>query len=1309
MTGSLADVKSIFGKALEITTHSEREAYLQQACADNPALRAEVESLIQAKQNACNFLADARSAPGATLDEPITERPGMVIGPYKLLQQIGEGGMGTVFMAEQTQPVQRRVALKILKPGMDSRQVTGRFEAERHALALMDHPNIAKVIDAGTIDEPGCASNGRPYFVMELVKGVPITKYCDDHHLTPQQRLELFVPVCHAVQHAHQKGIIHRDLKPSNVLVAEYDDKPVAKVIDFGVVKATGPKLTEQTLFTEFGQIVGTLEYMSPEQAKLNALDIDTRSDIYALGVLLYELLTGTTPFDKKRLHSAALDEVLRIIREEEPTKPSTKLSTAEGLPTLAANRGMEPAKLSKLLRGELDWIVMKCLEKDRNRRYETANSFAMDLQRYLADEPVLACPPSAWYRIGKFARRNRVALVMASVVMVAMMLVVVAVAGSIGWAARDRALRDAVLDEQVNRTLEEANTLIESGKWSEALGLVDRADKLLASAGRMERPPRLLKLQKDLSMAERLEEIYGEPKWTLKGSISSEHGTGHQHQAEPASDEDFYQGRKQDTRFAQAFQEFGIDVEALPPTEAAARMGQTSIRPALVRALDEWADMRKRARGEDDPFWKKLVEVAQLADPDEWRNRFRDALLRRDRPALEKLADSVPIREVPPATASLLGVALNDLGALDKAMTVLREAHRHHPEDFWLNVILGWFVKDKLHPPRYEDSLRYLTAAVVLRPRSPRAHCDLAFVLEQKGDHDEAVAEFTKAVEVAPENAVVWNVRGSFYRNLHQHEKALADYSRAIKLKPDLAEAWWDRSNSYRDLNQYDNALADANMAVKLDPKNCNSWHSRGHAYEDLGQTDKALKDFSEAVRLEPKNAWHWRCRGQAYDIAKQFEKAVDDLNKAIELDPKNASGVHRRGLAYQHLGQADKALEDFSQAIKLEGKNAEHWLFRCELYRQIHQYDNALADANKAIELDPKNATARNNRGCAYLELHQYGKALDDFNKAIELDPKKPVWNNRGSAYSHLHQYDKAIADLNKAIEVDQKNAVAWINRGSVYAELGQHENAVADFSRAIKLDPKYTVAWISRGYAYSQLHRYGKALADLNKATELAPEDPQMHISLGFVYAQLEEWQKAAAAFEHATTLKPNTPLASYHLALVELQRGDQTGYRKVCSRMCERFDESANTEAAFWTAWTCVLSPDAVVDWTKPLKIAQKAHAADEKSYDTINNLGAMLYRAGRFTEAAQRLSEAEAAFSQVPSKRMPIIYNWLFQAMAHDRLGHAEEAASWLKKAVQEIDKPSPKTGQDPAPISWNRRLTVQLLRREAEELLAKKK
>jgi WD40 repeat protein/serine/threonine protein kinase len=408
--------REIFTAARQLPDAAERDAFLDQVCAGDQELRRRIVTLLEEQAQLGSFL-EHNNPPASTMDVPHHELPGTVIGPYKLLQQIGEGGMGVVWMAEQTQPVQRKVALKIIKAGMDTRQVIARFEAERQALALMDHPNIAKVLDAGATD------TGRSYFVMELVKGTSIISYCDEHRLTPRERLELFLPVCQAIQHAHQKGIIHRDIKPSNVLVAPYDGKPVVKVIDFGVAKATGQRLTEKTLFTQLGAVVGTLEYMSPEQAELNNQDIDTRSDIYSLGVLLYQLLTGTTPLSRERLRQAAFTEMLRIIREEEPPKPSMRLSSTEELPSISAQRHTEPAKLTKLVRGELDWIVMKALEKDRSRRYETANGFAMDVQRYLADEAVLACPPSAWYRFRKFARRNKVTLATATIVAVAVLV----------------------------------------------------------------------------------------------------------------------------------------------------------------------------------------------------------------------------------------------------------------------------------------------------------------------------------------------------------------------------------------------------------------------------------------------------------------------------------------------------------------------------------------------------------------------------------------------------------------------------------------------------------------------------------------------------------------------------------------------------------------------------------------------------------------------------------------------------------------------------------------------------------------------
>jgi serine/threonine protein kinase/tetratricopeptide (TPR) repeat protein len=447
-------IVSIFGEALGFPSAEEQAAYLERVCGDDTELRARIAALLQAHRDAGGFLEghSGRQDIAGTQANAAVEGAGVAVGPYKLLEQIGEGGMGAVYMADQQAPVRRRVAIKIIKPGMDTRRVIARFEAERQALALMDHPNIARVLDAGATE------SGRPYFVMELVRGVPITEFCDQHNLPISQRLELFSLVCQAVQHAHQKGIIHRDIKPSNVLVTLHDGRPVPKVIDFGIAKATGQQLTDKTLFTDFNQLIGTPLYMSPEQAELSGLDIDTRSDIYSLGVLLYELLTGTTPLERDRLKKAAYDEVRRIIREEEPPRPSTRVSSLEhSQPSMAAMRHTEPRKLCHMLQGDLDWIVMKALEKDRTRRYATAAGLAADVQRHLSDQPVEACPPSTVYRFGKFVRRNRVALTTAAVVLVAL------AAGSVisTWqavrATRAERLADARLETEAAARAAEA------------------------------------------------------------------------------------------------------------------------------------------------------------------------------------------------------------------------------------------------------------------------------------------------------------------------------------------------------------------------------------------------------------------------------------------------------------------------------------------------------------------------------------------------------------------------------------------------------------------------------------------------------------------------------------------------------------------------------------------------------------------------------------------------------------------------------------------------------------------------------------
>lgn len=465
MTNRQLDEEAIFHIARDLADTAKRSEYLQQACGADQGLHERVLGLLSAHEKEQTFLKSNVAFKSTVTQAPANvksgsiAKPGEEIGRFKLLQQIGEGGFGVVFMAEQHKPIRRKVALKVIKPGMDTKGVVARFEAERQALAMMDHPNIAKVLDGGTTD------SGRPYFVMELIKGVPITDYCDQNQLSTNERLELFITVCKAVQHAHQKGIIHRDLKPSNILVTLHDGTPVVKVIDFGVAKAVSQQLTDKTLYTAFGQMVGTPQYMSPEQAEISGLDIDTRSDVYSLGVILYELLTGSTPLETDRLRKAGYAEIQRLVKESEPQRPSTRLSTSGAkLTAIAKHRSVAPDRLSALIKGELDWVVMKALEKDRNRRYSTPVELADDVNRYLTQEPVEAYPPSRVYKMKKFVRRNKGLVLAASAFAVIM---ITATTISI-WqryeavAARDEAKE--ALDDFAEELFERGITAVFSG-----------------------------------------------------------------------------------------------------------------------------------------------------------------------------------------------------------------------------------------------------------------------------------------------------------------------------------------------------------------------------------------------------------------------------------------------------------------------------------------------------------------------------------------------------------------------------------------------------------------------------------------------------------------------------------------------------------------------------------------------------------------------------------------------------------------------------------------------------------------------------
>jgi tetratricopeptide (TPR) repeat protein len=1406
--------RSIFLTALEKYSPDRWPDYLDEACAGDADLRRRAEVLLQAHVEAGSLPDRPGVWPALTVDQPPPpEGPGAVIGPYKLLQQLGEGGMGAVFLAEQSQPVQRKVALKIIKPDMGSRQAEARFEAERQALALMDHPNIARVLDGGTTD------SGRPYFVMELVKGVPIVQYCDEHKLGPRQRLELFTGVCQAVQHAHQKGIIHRDIKPSNVLVALYDDRPAPKVIDFGVAKATGQQLTDKTLVTGFGAIVGTLEYMSPEQAGFDQLDVDTRSDVYSLGVLLYELLTGTTPLERKRCHGSVLD-LLRVIREEEPPRPSARLSTTEELPRIAATRGLEPRKLCGLVRGELDWVVMKALEKDRNRRYESAGAFSADVRRYLADEPVLACPPSVRYRLGKFSRRNRTGLGVAGLVLVFLVLL----GGLVGWMAGDRAVRRDRLADNLAGALNQVEQYQDQGKRAEARAALNRAEQLAAEARALSPAlsQRLAALKERLDAEDRDHDFIDRFE-----NIRLEVQTRVNVEGNHYSDRDSFPALKK------ALGDYGIDVGSTAPAQAVARIQgrPPAVQAQLLAALGECS----RCAPETDVLTNRwLNEVLTTAERDPWRRGAWQALAARDWTTLGRLVRAVDVRQHPPSL--LLEVA----PVLDRptCLALVRSIQRAHPHNFWANHHLARELERNGRPA---EAVRYYTAALAVRPNNAgtylnrgialrkarewdgavadlhqaltlaplfaAAHNELFATLKSRGDVDGTLTACRRAVDLLPEHAPSYLNLGIALDDKGDVEGAITAYRRAIALWPQFAEAHSNLGLSLLARGDKEAALAAQHRAVAAGPKLPDPHVNLAFALLAREDPEGALAAAARAVRLGPNRAGTYFPLSHVLKARGDAEGRIAALRRALDLDPEYPRAHFNLGLALQARGDHQGAIAAFRRALDLEPRFALGHYNLGRALRDNGDAEGAISAYRRALAIAPDYPEAHCNLGHMLFDKGEYGAALAAVQKGHELGSRRPGWPNPSAEWLAEYTpwaalearlpallrgedrpkdlpekidfaqlcarkgYSAAAARLNQeALAANPGRAglryqaacaaaLAGCGRGKDAGQLEDRERArwrklaLAWLRADLELQRKRletsapaerwavrrllegwkrdldlagvrgptALAWLpeeeragwsrlwleaevlierapgAQGHAALGRSRlaqgkFAEAEEAFRKAVRLRPEGPELHRLLGEALFRLDRRAEAVPFFARARALRPDDPWEWYFEAVARLGAGDVDGYKNVCRAMLERFGNTRDRATALRVLYACVTIPDAVGDSARLVPLAEFGAPFWKGGARTV---GAALYRAGRHEEAVRRFAEAaqEARRSA---------WDWYFLALAHHRLGHADEAGEALRKGTEAADR----AGQGPA-VAWYARVEEERLRREAEALLGR--
>jgi tetratricopeptide (TPR) repeat protein len=1227
----------IFSAALELPSPEERACYLDQACGDNGELRRRIEELLASHAHAASFMNAPAPAQFATVDEPITERPGTVIGPYKLMEQIGEGGMGLVFVAEQQQPVRRKVALKVIKPGMDTRQVIARFEAERQALALMDHPNIAKVLDGGTTGgEPGGVSPGRPYFVMELVKGVPITEYCDQNQVPIRERLGLFLNVCEAVQHAHQKGIIHRDIKPSNVLVMSQDGKPVVRVIDFGIAKAMGQQLTDKTIYTQFAQLVGTPLYMSPEQAGQSGLDVDTRSDIYSLGVLLYELLTGTTPFDKERLKEAGYDEMRRIIREEEPARPSTRISTlGQAASTISTQRQSDPRQLSRLFRGELDWIVMKALEKDRNRRYETASAFASDVQRYLADEPVLACPPSAWYRLGKYARRNKAGLATAGVILFFLVLL----GSGAAWVAWDRAAQQRETEQGATAALAQAKVFLAEGdketdnppRWQATVGLaeaaVQRAEELLAlGKATADLTERLRQVREAVSTAQADSRLAAElERIALEKTVVKQ---------------DNYDSARAAPRYAAVLRGYGIDLAA--PAEAAARVRHSRLREALLSAMEDWWRITPDAVEK-----QALAAVLQAAEPapDAFRARWREGARRRDGRTLAQLSAEPGVQGLP--AVALIGLA-HDLGYVKEyaaAERVLRAGQERYRSNFWLNHDLGVLLMVQ-QPRRPAEAVPYLTAALALRSDRPGVYVNLGKALHEKKDLEGAIREFQAAIKIDRNYATAHYNLGVVLRYKKELEGAIREFQAAIRIDRNFARAHLNLGVVLHEKNDLEGAIREYEAALKSDPNCAKARNYLGSALRAKGDLEGAIREDLAAIRIDPNYAKAHNNLGNALRDKKDLEGAIREYLAAIKINPNYALAHNNLGNALLDNQDLAGAIRAYKNAIRIDPDyaNAHHNLGRA-LCDGKRDYDGAIAAFRDALRLKPDDAQTHRNLGNARLLKGQLDEAIAAYREAIRI--KKDfveAHRNLGCALCDgKRDYDGAIAAFRDALRLKPDDAETHSNLGNALRGKGRPDDAIAAYRKAICLKKDYHEAHSGLGLALQLKGQLDEAIAAYRKAIRIKKDYHEAHYDLGNALRDKGQLDEAIAAYREAIRIKKDFAEAHCNLgdtlrrqgkfreALEEFRRGHELGRRNPgwrypsaeWVRQCERLVELAEKLPGFLDRKTRPASPVECIELAQLCTLKRLHRAAArfyEEAFDAQPRLADDLGAAHRYNAA-----------------------------------------------------------------------------------------